>query len=375
MRVLMINSVCGIRSTGRICTDLAEEFLAEGHEVRIAYGRESVPDKYKDISVRIGSNIDIYIAVMKSRLLDNEGFNNIRATKEFLKWADEYNPDLLWLHNLHGYYINLELLFVWIRSRLNMQVKWTLHDCWSFTGHCSYFTVAKCDKWKEQCINCPQRNEYPTSVWLDNSEKNYIRKKELFTSVKDMILITPSKWLAELVKDSFLNEYKTEVHNNKIDRTVFKPTQGDFRKIYNLENKKIVLGVASAWSNSKGLEDFNKLADMLAEDYVIVLVGLTKKQIKNVNPQILCIERTNSVKELAEIYTTADLFVNLTHQDNYPTVNLEARACGTKVITYDVGGSPESAGYQYVVEENDIEGIRKLIFQICAFDNTVKSMR
>lgn len=367
MRVLMINSVCGIRSTGRISTDLAEEFLAEGHKVKIAYGRENVPDKYKDISVHIGSNIDIYISALKSRCLDNEGFNSVNATKKFLKWADEYNPDLLWLHNLHGYYINLELLFKWIKSRPNMQVKWTLHDCWAFTGHCSYFTVAKCEKWKVQCKNCPQSNEYPTSICLDNSMKNFNRKKELFCGVKNMTLITPSKWLADLVRQSFLSDYGIEVIHNRIDKAVFKPTSSDFKKKYNLESKKIVLGVASAWSERKGLDDFIKLSEMLDDSYQIVLVGLSKKQIAKLPKEILGIERTNSVSELASIYTAADVFVNPSKEETFGLTTVEAEACGTPAIVYKDTACEEIVNfYGGVVVPFNIEKLYQAIIEVCS---------
>lgn len=334
MRVLMINSVCGIRSTGRICTDLAEEFLAEGHEVKIAYGRESVPDKYKEISIRIGNRMDIYMSAVKARLLDNEGFNSVRATKEFLKWANEYNPDLLWLHNLHGYYINIDLLFKWVKSRPNMQVKWTLHDCWAFTGHCPHFSAIKCDKWKVQCENCPQKDIYPSSIYVDKSKTNYIRKKECFLGVKDMTLVTPSNWLANLVRDSYLFKYPIEVQYNKVDNTIFKPTQSDFREKYNLQDKKIVLGVATAWGERKGLNDFIELSKMLDTNYKIVLVGLTKKQINKLPKEILGIERTNNLSELAAIYTVADVFVNPSREETFGMTTVEAELCGTTAIVY-----------------------------------------
>ena len=364
MKILMINSVCGIRSTGRICTDLAEKFIAEGNEVKIAYGREDVPDKYKSISVRIGNDNSVYLSGLKSRLLDNEGFNCASQTEKFLKWADEYNPDLLWLHNLHGYYLNVELLFKWIKSRPDMKVKWTLHDCWPFTGHCAYFTMAKCEKWKTQCSNCVQKKVYPSSLFADKSAGNYKRKKEVFSGVKNMVLITPSQWLADLVKQSFLKNYPVEVVNNTVNTEVFKPRKSDFRKIHGLQDKKIVLCVASAWGKAKGLQDVLKLSEFLDDRYKLVLVGLTSKQNKGIPSDILVIERTNNAVELAEIYTAADVFVNPTHQDNYPTVNLEARACGTPVITYNVGGSPESAGYEHIVEENDISGLFNKIKEV-----------
>lgn len=434
MKILMINVVCGIRSTGRICTDLATELETQGHEVKIAYGREEVPEKYKKYAVRIGTDLDVKLHGLKARIGDACGFGSKRATEKFIDWAEEYNPDLLWLHNIHGYYINIELLFAWIKGRPQMHVKWTLHDCWAFTGHCTYFTMVNCDKWKTHCENCPQKAAYPASFFIDRSRRNFDSKKRLFTSIPNLELITPSKWLAELTRESFLHEYPVEVVYNTIDKSIFKPTPSDFKKKYGIEDKIVVLGVASVWEKRKGLDDFYHLSRMLDDRYVIILVGLNEKQILNlpenikgfkrtnnvedlvaiyssadvfVNPSreetfgmttleavscgskvivyegtaceeiaqnnngvvvlpgadniyaaitgmkfqngggntgcmIIAIPRTSNTKELAEIYTAADFFVNPTYEDNYPTVNLEAIACGTKVITYNTGGSPET---------------------------------
>lgn len=343
MRVLMINSVCGIGSTGRICTDLAQEFESQGHEVKIAYGRsDTVPEKFRKYAVRIGNSLDVKAHVLRTRLLDDHGLGSVRATRIFLQWADEYDPDLLWLHNIHGYYINYALLFQWIKSRPNMQVKWTLHDCWAFTGHCSHFTMVKCEQWRTHCSYCPQTRRYPASYGKDNCKRNFDRKRAAFTGVKNLTLITPSKWLADLTRQSFLREYPVEVRYNTIDTNIFKPTPSDFRERYGLQDKIIVLGVANVWDERKGLNDFYKLAQMLDDQYAIVLVGLSKKQMKALPKNICGIQRTNSPQELAAIYTAADVFFNPTYEDNYPTVNLEAQACGIRVITYDTGGCRET---------------------------------
>ena len=343
MKVLIINSVCGIGSTGRICTDLAKKLEADGHDVKIAYGRSStVPEQFKKYAVRIGNDFDVKIHGLESRLFDNHGLASKHATKKFLQWADEYNPDLLWLHNLHGYYINYELLFDWIKSRPQMEVKWTLHDCWAFTGHCSHFTMVKCEQWKTHCSYCPQTRRYPACYGKGRALQNFDRKREAFTGVKNMTLITPSQWLADLVKQSFLKEYSVEVHYNTVDTYVFKPTPSDFRKRHELVGKTIVLGVANVWGERKGFNDFYQLAAMLDKRYAIILVGLSEKQIKRLPQNILGIKRTNSPQELAAIYTAADVFFNPTYEDNYPTVNLEAEACGTRVVTYDTGGCRET---------------------------------
>ena len=358
MRVLLINSVCGIGSTGRICTDLAQEMEAKGHEVKIAYGRsDTVPEKFRKYAVQIGNSLGVKAHVLRTRLLDEHGLGSKRDTQRFLQWADSYNPDLLWLHNIHGYYINYELLFQWIKSRPNMQVKWTLHDCWAFTGHCSHFTMIKCEQWKTHCSYCSQTRRYPASYGKDNCRKNFDRKRAAFTGVKNLTLITPSQWLADLTRQSFLQEYPVEVHYNTIDTNIFKPTPSDFRERYGLQDKIIVLGVANVWDERKGLDDFYRLAQMLDERYAIVLVGLSKKQMKALPKNICGIQRTNSPQELAAVYTAADVFFNPTYEDNYPTVNLEAEACGTRVITYDAGGARETvhSNISQVIEVSDLQ--------------------
>lgn len=335
MKYLFVNSVCGIGSTGRICADIAKKLEADGHEVKIAYGRTStVPEQYGKYAVRIGSGIDVKVAGIQSRLFDNHGLASKRATKKFLQWADEYDPDLVWLHNLHGYYINYELLFHWIKSRPEMKVKWTLHDCWPFTGHCSYFTAVKCEQWKTHCSYCPQIRRYPACYGKGAASKNFERKRKAFTGVKNMTLITPSRWLADLVEQSFLKEYPVEIHYNTINTSVFKPTPSDFRERYGLVGKKIVLGVANVWDERKGLRDFYKLAQMLDDRYAIVLVGLSEKQIKKLPQNILGIKRTNNPQELAAIYTAADLFVNPSVEETFGMTPVEAKACGTPSIVY-----------------------------------------
>lgn len=363
MRILQINSVCGIKSTGRICTDLAEVLESQGHECKIAYGREAVPEKYQRFAHRIGSDIEVKIDAFKTRLLDNAGFNSVSVTKRFIKWIKEYNPDIIHLHNIHGYYINIKLLFKFLKE-FGKPVVWTLHDCWSFTGHCVHFDSINCEKWKNGCSRCPKRKSYPKSMFFDFSKRNYNLKKKLFTSLENLTFITPSQWLADITKQSFLGEYEIKVIPNGIDLQVFKPTDSDFRQRYNLINKKIILGVASAWGRNKGFYDFIKLSEMLDESYKLVMVGVTEEQKKLLPDKIIAITRTNNIVALAEIYTAADVFVNATYADTFPTVNLEAQACGTPAITYNSGGSPESIFENLVVPAGDIAALLKKIKEV-----------
>ena len=372
MKVLMINSVCGIKSTGRIATDLADMLTEKGHTVKIAYGREEVPEKYKGYAVRIGNEWDVRLHGLEARLFDNAGFGSKKATLKFLEWVREFAPDIIHLHNLHGYYINVELLFKFLKE-YKRPVIWTLHDCWAFTGHCAHFDLCKCYKWKTECYKCPQKKEYPASIVLDNSRKNYRNKKNAFQGVDNMVIVTPSNWLSDLVKESFLREYETRVINNGIDLTLFKPTEGEFRDKYKLGNKIIVLGVASVWEVRKGLVDFIELRKLLDRRYEIVLVGVSEED-KNILPYgMLGITRTDSVRELAEIYTAADIFLNLTYEDNYPTVNLEAQACGTPVITYRTGGSVESVPEEQVANQGDLKSVVELIVKYEGKKTSVQS--
>lgn len=358
MRLLIINTVCGIKSTGRIAASIAEEYEKKGYEVKIAYGREGVPAKFKRFAVRIGSDLNSVINAAACRILDNDGFFARKATKRFLKWASEFNPDVVWLHNLHGYYINVELLFSWIKSRENLSVFWTLHDCWAFTGHCSYYTFRQCDKWKRLCEKCPQKKEYPASFFLDRSQRNFKKKQNSFLGVKNMTIVTPSRWLANEAKKSFLGSYNIIVVPNTIDTKVFSNrADNNIKKRLCISGKTMILGVAAQWQARKGFYDFIKLSRLLPDSFQIVLIGVTKKQKKMLPSNIIAIERTSNPEELAMYYSAADVFINPTYEDNYPTTNLEARACGTPVITYNVGGSPESVDKKNVVQVGDIGAI------------------
>lgn len=338
-----MNEVCGHTSTGKISVALANEFIDRGHEVKIAFGRDNfIPKGYESNVIRIGNSFDVKAHAIMTRITDRHGLGSKRATRNFLRWLDDFNPELIWLHNIHGYYINYEMLFNWIKKHDKIKVKWTLHDCWAFTGHCTHYEYIKCERWQKGCYNCPQKKEYPSSIIMDNSKDNYQRKKLAFSGIADMTIITPSNWLASQVCKSFLHSYKIEVIHNDIDRKTFKPRRCGFGKKYGLENKRILLGVSNVWNERKGLQDFMKLSSLIDEKYIIVLVGLKKNQLKRLPKRIVGIEKTEDQKELAGIYSEADWFINLTYEDTYPTVNLEAEACGTRVITYDSGGAPET---------------------------------
>jgi len=360
MKVLQINAVCGNCSTGKIAVDLYNVLEEQGHDSIIAYGRRGAPEGIK--TIKICGKINNLFHIGFSMIFDNSAFLSTIATKRLIKKIEEYNPDIIQLHSLLGYYIDIKVLLEYL-AKLDKPVVYTMHNCWGITGHCTYFDYAKCDKWKTGCEHCPQKTTYPPSLIFDNSKRNYQKKKELFNNIKNLTLVTPSQWLADLVKQSYLKDKEIVVINNGINLEKFKPTQGDFRKKHNIEDKFIVLGVASVWEKRKGLESFIRLSEKLGKQYQIVLVGLNKKQLKQIPSNIIGISRTENIEQLAEIYTTSDIFFNPTYEENFPTTNLESIACGTPIITYKTGGSVESVEKEwgYIVEQGDIESVVKIL--------------
>ncbi len=355
MRILQINSVANSGSTGRIAEEIGNVLLEHGHDSYIAYGRGNATSSSK--LIKIGSNKEVYVHGAYTLLTDKHGFASKSATQKFIQEVERIKPDLIALHNLHGYYIHLPTIFDFINEN-NIPVVWTLFDCWAFTGHCSYFDDIDCVKWKSHCNTCPKHKNYPSS-WLDNSFSNFEEKRKIFTSARNMEIIAHSQWLGGLVKKSFLKEYKVHVTPSAINLDLFTPTDSDLKLRYNIGEKKVVLGCASTWSNRKGYHDFISLSKKLSEEYQIVMIGLNAKEIKTLPNYIIGLQRTESIEELAQWYTLAYVFVNPTSQDNFPTTNLEALACGTPVITYNTGGSPEAIDEQtgFVVDKWDLVGI------------------
>lgn len=346
--------------------NIADIARKEGHEVYVSYpDSNSNRKKQTDGDILIGNRFARNLHLQLAKLTGFNGCFSVFDTWRFLKKVDKIEPDIIHLHNLHNCYINLPMLFKYIKRR-NIKVVWTLHDCWAFTGQCTYFTMAKCDKWKTGCYGCTQYKKYPECN-VDRTKTMYKLKKKWFTGVKDMTIVTPSGWLADLVKQSYLKNYNVKVINNGIDLSVFKPTESDFREKYGLQNKYMILGVASPWGERKGLDVFLKLSERLDDRYRIVLVGLSKEQKENLPPNIIGFERTANQTELAQIYAAADVFANPTREDNFPTVNIEALACGTPVVTFNTGGSSEMLDRDCgnAVTCDDIDAFGKEIRFVC----------
>ena len=364
MKVLQINSTLNTGSTGRIAEDIGCTLIANGHESYIAFGRES---RTSTSSVfQIGNRCSILWHVFITRIFDRHSFASKLATKRLINWIKFIKPDIIHIHCLHGYYIDTKLLFSFL-DETQVPLVWTFHDAWAFTGHCTYFDFKDCYKWRVQCKKCPNLSAYPESYFYDNSTLNYNQKKHLFNLVKKMIIVSPSKWLGNHTKESFLGGYPVEIIHNGIDLNQFKPT--DTESViakHKLDGKHVILGVASVWSQRKGLADFIKLRNNLDESYIIILVGLKNNQKRNIPDGIICIKRTESIAELAGLYSAADVYVNPTWVDNFPTTNIEALACGTPVVTYNTGGSPEAIDSEtgIVVPKGDIESLKSAIIQV-----------
>ena len=360
MRVVQLNVTYGAGSTGKIAFSVSELLDNENIENYVLY---SSGQCHKSNGIKYTTPNSIKIQTIIARVFGNYGFEAKGTTKRLVAHLEKIKPDILHIHNIHSHDCNLEILFKYIKAN-NIKTYWTFHDCWAFTGYCPYFDMVNCNKWKTECKNCPQKSKF--SWFFDRSNQNFNKKKKLFKDL-DLTIITPSKWLANLVKQSFLKDYPVKVINNGIDLNVFKPTESNFREKYNLKNKFLILGVAFGWGARKGLDVFIKLSKILDEKFKIVLVGTNDEVDKQLPDNIISIHRTVNQRELAEVYTAADLFVNPTREENYPTVNMESLACGTPVLTFNTGGSPEIIDETCgaVVPKNDTEALYNQIIRIC----------
>lgn len=368
MKVLEINTVYGIGSTGKIVSDLYEMLTGQGHECVIAYARGEAPENIR--TIKIGNKWDVYYHGIMTRITDRHAMYSVRATKKLVEDIRRYEPDLIHLHNLHGYYLDIRTLFAFLKE-YDRPVVWTLHDCWTYTGHCSHYTNVGCYRWKSQCEHCPQKKEYPASMLLDNSYQNYRIKKELFTSVRNMQLVTPSKWLKGEVEQSFFKGIPCSAVPNGLELETYYLKQGNeqekLKETYGLSGKKVVLGVANVWTKQKGYEDFIELSRHLPEEYQVVMVGLNEKQLKELPETIAGYPRTAGLSELADFYRMADVYFNGSCQETMGMTTGEAICCGTPAIVYNATAVPESVheGCGIVLEPGDVKGVAEAVQQIC----------
>lgn len=366
-KLLQINPVIRKNtSTGKIMQEIGELAMKKGWESYIAYskGRDGAdPNACKSTIVPVGSKLSVAIHGIETRILDRHGLGSRLATKRFISNIRRINPDIIHIHNVHGYFLNYKALFRYLADS-GKPVIWTVHDCWLYTGHCYYYSAARCFKWKTGCEHCPQTKAFPASFAFDRSKKNYSDKAKAFNSLaRDKFIIAPvSEWIGSELKQSYLKDCKIRVFHNGIDTDTFRPMDtASVREKYSLGDKYVILGLASIWMKEKGFDDMMQIAQRAREGEVVVMVGkMTKEQQDMLPENVICIARTDNQKELAELYSAATIFVNPTWQDNYPTVNLEAISCGTPVVTYRTGGSPESIVEDetgFVMEQGDVTGL------------------
>lgn len=339
-KLVQINTVCNT-STGRIMGDIQREAVRQGYDAVSFVGRRN---PFTDIRCeKIGNFLSFWVHVAINTVFDKQGYGSYFMTKKIMKRIKEEQPDIIHLHNLHGYYINLPVLFKYLSEEFKGKIFWTFHDCWPITGHCVHFSAVGCEKWRTGCYSCPSKTEYPISFFFDSSKTNYIDKKKKFTSLSNLTIITPSEWMANWVRNSFFQDFSIEIVRNGIDLETFsyKPDKAVLNKYNILPEKKILLGVASVWDKRKGMEDFLQLSKEISEEYQIVLVGLTQHQIKGLPNNIIGIQRTDDVKELAVLYSMAHIFINPSVEESFSLVTVEAFACGTPVIVLDTSAVKE----------------------------------
>ncbi len=380
MKVLQINTVTGTGSTGRIAEDILETVLAHGDEGIIACGINNTSKRFADKVYKIGGRINVRLFhAAISRITDRAGFYSTYSTKRLINYIKQERFDIIHLHNLHGYYINISVLFEEL-AKMPVKVIWTFHDCWPMTGHCTYFDYIGCEKWKDKCEKCPQKNKYPKSIGLDNSTRNYLDKKRLFNSI-DYTIVTPSNWLNNLCKESYLSSKPICTIYNGVDLTKFYPRDAyQLKKSYGIDDKFIIIAVSAGWDmremdDRKGIKDILELRKQLDDSYAIVLIGFKDElSMKDLPKGITGVLKTKDLDELAEWYSAGDIFINPTREEVLGMVNIEALACGTPVITYNTGGSPETIDKScgMIIEKGNITALRESIIN-CRNNNFLEA--
>lgn len=363
MKVLFINMAYGAGSTGKIIADIMDMLKKNGNDVKALYGTGE--QSHNADAVKVSGKLGYYFHNAASRLTDHAGLYSWAATRKIIREIKAFQPDLIHLHTLHGFYVNYEMLFRFLKEA-DIPVVWTLHDCWAFTGHCTHFSQTKCTQWQTECRDCKLLRRYPQCYGRGDVRRNFLRKKRAFIGVKNLTITTPSRWLANQVSRSFLRDYPRTVIPNGIDRRIFRPQSSGLRKKYRLEDKKIVLGAANVWNTRKGLPDMLTLADRLGSAYQVVLIGLTERQLPDIPANVLGLLRTANQTELAQWYSAADVFVNPTYEETFGLTTVEAQACGTPVVVYQTDGCPETVapGNGRLVPQGDMQALEDAVRDI-----------
>jgi glycosyltransferase involved in cell wall biosynthesis len=371
-KLLQINTVVNTGSTGRIAEDIGRRVINAGWESYIAYGRKMYSSNSN--LVKIGNRFEQGLHLLNTRIMDKHGLSSKRSTIEFLRIVDDIQPDIIHLHNIHGYFLNYKILFEYLSSN-NVPIVWTLHDCWSYTGHCAHYSFLGCERWKRQCYKCSGIKDYPKSLLRDRSRKNFEEKKDAFCSVDNMTIVPVSNWLAKEVSKSFLNKYRITPIHNGVNTDLFKPSTEILMRLkdsYGLNGKFVILGVANGWSERKGLEEFKRLSRLIADNDVIILVGLKKSQIANLPSNVIGIEKTENVSQLAEFYSIADIYVSFSMEETFGLTIAESLSCATPVLVNNSTAMPEllSKCTGFVIEPGDLKSVINKIDIVKKFGKT-----
>jgi len=359
LKVIQINCA-SFGSTGSLSRSIHKALLEAGHESKIYYG---IGSSNEELVEPVSSMFSVHIHSILSRYTGMQGYFSVIPTLRLIRKIKKFNPDVIHLHNVHGSYINLSLLFKFLK-KYNKKTVITLHDCWLFTGKCPYFTDIGCTKWLEGCGNCSQLQVYPKSEFIDRTRRNLKDKKKWLNGFENLKICTVSDWLRDTAKKSFLSQYPIVSIHNGIDANVFYPRETEgIKEKYCLDGKFMVLGVASSWDKRKGLDEFISLAKELP-DIAVVLVGLRQEQTANLPENIIAIQRTENRDELAELYSAADVFINLSTEETFGLVVAEAMSCGTPAIVYNSTACPEiveDGVTGFVVEPHNLNAVIKVI--------------
>jgi glycosyltransferase involved in cell wall biosynthesis len=357
--LLQLNCTANWGSTGKIAEQIGVRAQQKGWKVYMAYGRKILPSSLQTICV--GHKLSPYLHYAENRLLDHEGLGSRFETQRLIKKIQVIHPDVVHLHNIHDHWLNYKLLFEYL-NRTDIKVVWTLHDCWSYTGGCSHYTLLNCNKWQTECKNCVRSH-----LLRDYSNQQFHLRKDLFTANMNLTLVSVSKWLEGEVRKSFLKDAHIQTILNGVDVNLFRPIKvSDINNKYNLHGKFVLVAAATAWSSAKGLEDYKVLATLLPSDCTLILIGLNEKQLRSLPQSIIGLPRTANVQELVEFYSRADVVMNLSYQESFGLTTVEGLACGSPSIVYNATASPELVTPEtgIVVEPGDIHGVLSAILKI-----------
>lgn len=325
-KLLQINVTANWGSTGKIAEQIGICAMAHNWESYMAYGR--MMNQSESNLIKVGSSIDVYKHYAENLVFDNEGLASCIATRRFLRNIEEIKPDIIHLHNIHDHWLNYEILFKYLNTT-DIPVVWTFHDFWAVTGHCSHFISVNCEKWQHECGSCPLNKSL-----IDRSRRNFMLKKKLFLANNNLHVVAVSEWVGGLLKKSFLSNKDIRVIPNGINLNVFGPQpKSEIDNMY--DGKFVIMTAASQWKSGKGLNDYIAMSSLLREDELIVMVGVDERVKKFLPDNIIGLPRTNSQKELAALYSRADVVTSFSSAETFGLTLVEAFACGTPVVAYN----------------------------------------